>query len=78
MDMNMNVLKKDTGKVDPQQALRMTAFWGDDSWRQAAYSTTDNLFGIEEKANNPKNAFAIGIPIESSLSRHWLICRYKS
>ena len=52
MDMNMNVLKKDPGKVDPQQALRMTAFWGDESWRQAAYKTTDNLFGMEEKASN--------------------------
>jgi three-Cys-motif partner protein len=52
MDMNMNVLKKDPGKVDPQQASRMTAFWGDQSWRQVAYSTTENLFGIEEKANN--------------------------
>lgn len=52
MDMNMNVLKKDPGKVDPQQALRMSAFWGDDSWRQAAYSKTENLFGIEEKGNN--------------------------
>ena len=52
MDMNMNVLKKDPGKVDPQQASRMTAFWGDESWRQAAYSTTENLFGMEEKGNN--------------------------
>jgi three-Cys-motif partner protein len=52
MDMNMNVLKKDPGKVDPQQASRMTAFWGDESWRQAAYDTTGNLFGMEEKANN--------------------------
>lgn len=52
MDMNMNVLKRDTGKVDPLQASRMTAFWGDESWRQAAYSTTDNLFGMEEKTNN--------------------------
>ena len=52
MDMNMNVLKKDTGKVEPQQASRMTAFWGDESWRQAAYNTTENLFGIEEKTDN--------------------------
>ena len=52
MDMNMNVLKKDTGKVDSQQALRMTAFWGDESWRQAAYNTTGNLFGMEEKTDN--------------------------
>ncbi len=52
MDMNMNVLKKDPGKVDPRQAGRMSAFWGDESWREVAYSTTGNLFGIEEKAEN--------------------------
>ncbi|MBA4373360.1 MAG: hypothetical protein C0402_10940 [Thermodesulfovibrio sp.] len=52
MDMNMNVLKKDPGKVDPQQASRMTAFWGDESWRKAAYNTTENLFGTEEKTDN--------------------------
>jgi len=59
MDMNMNILKKDPGKVDPQQASRMTAFWGDESWRQAAYNTTGNLFGMEEKESNEAvvNAF---------------------
>lgn len=52
MDMNMNVLWNDPGKVDPHQAARMTAFWGDESWRQAAYDTTGNLFGLEEKTDN--------------------------
>ncbi|MDH4029109.1 MAG: three-Cys-motif partner protein TcmP, partial [Nitrospirota bacterium] len=52
MDMNMNILKKDPGKADPQQASRMTAFWGDETWRQAAYNTTGNLFGMEEKESN--------------------------
>lgn len=52
MDMNMNVLWRDPGRVDPQQASRMTAFWGDESWRQAAYYTTGNLFGWEEKTDN--------------------------
>lgn len=51
-DMNRNVLWKNPEKVDPQQAARMTAFWGDDSWRQAAYDTTGNLFGFEEKTTN--------------------------
>ncbi len=52
MDMNMNVLKSDPGKVDAQQALRMTAFWGDESWRDIAYDTSGNLFGMEEKTGN--------------------------
>jgi len=51
-DMNRNVLWRNPDKVDPQQAARMTAFWGDESWRQAAYDTTGNLFGWEEKQGN--------------------------
>jgi len=52
MDMNMNVLKSDPGKVEAQQAARMTAFWGDESWRDVAYDITGNLFGMEEKTDN--------------------------
>lgn len=51
-DMNRNVLWHNPDKVDPQQAVRMTAFWGDESWRQAAYTTEGNLFGWEEKTDN--------------------------
>lgn len=50
MDANMNALKKNPDAVAPEQAQRMTAFWGDDSWRQAAYRTEQGLFGpMEEK-----------------------------
>ena len=52
MDMNMNVLWDNPEKVDPQQAARMTAFWGDESWKQAAYDTTLNLFAFPEKTDN--------------------------
>ena len=58
MDMNMNVLWSDPSKVDPEQAARLTAFWGDESWRKAAYNTTGNLFGWEEKADNAEVAEA--------------------
>lgn len=51
MDMNMNVLWHDPDKVAPEQAHRMDTFWGDSSWREAAY-TTENLFGIPEKTGN--------------------------
>jgi len=37
MDMNMNVLLRDPEKEDPAQISRMTRFWGDESWRTAAY-----------------------------------------
>jgi len=53
MDMNMNVLWRDPGKVQARQVARMDAFWGDRSWRNAAYVTTPGLFGgIEEKAES--------------------------
>lgn len=45
MDMNRNVLWHDTGGVSDEDVARMTAFWGDDSWRSAAYSTEQTLFG---------------------------------
>lgn len=51
-DMNRNVLWRDATGVDPQQAQRMTAFWGDETWKKAAYDTTGNFFGWEEKQSN--------------------------
>jgi three-Cys-motif partner protein len=52
MDMNMNVLKHNSEAAPSEQAERMTRFWGDDSWKSAAYSATGNLFGYEEKTDN--------------------------
>jgi three-Cys-motif partner protein len=53
MDMNMNVLKRDRSKVRDDQAERMTAFWGDESWRDVAYTEEQGLFGgVEEKTTN--------------------------
>jgi len=53
MDMNMNVLWKNSDKVDQAQLARMDAFWGDRSWRDIAYTKTQGLFDeIEEKASN--------------------------
>jgi three-Cys-motif partner protein len=52
MDMNRNALWRNPEKVLPEQARRMTRFWGDESWRQIAYSTTGNLFGEPEKESN--------------------------
>lgn len=52
MDMNMNVLKHNPESVPPEQAERMTRFWGDESWKNSAYTTNRNLFGFEEKTDN--------------------------
>jgi three-Cys-motif partner protein len=53
MDANMNVLWTDRAGVAEGQIDRMNAFWGDESWRKAAYRSQPGLFGdIEEKASN--------------------------
>ena len=53
MDANMNVLWRNRDKVPVAQIERMRAFWGDDSWEQAGYTTEPGLFGdIESKASN--------------------------
>lgn len=52
MDMNRNVLWQDPEQVPAEQRDRMDAFWGDGTWRKAAYSTQGNLFGYEEKQGN--------------------------
>ncbi len=48
-DINRTVLVRDPSKMDPRQVKRLNAFWGDNSWREAAYATDANLFGYEEK-----------------------------
>ncbi len=53
MDANMNVLWTNPEKVAPEQAERMTRFWGDETWRRAAYRKQRGLFGdIEKKRTN--------------------------
>jgi three-Cys-motif partner protein len=55
MDANMNVLWKNPDKVSQTQVARMTAVWGDHSWRTAAYTKQRGLFNdFEEKATNKK------------------------
>jgi three-Cys-motif partner protein len=51
-DMNRNVLWRNPQGVAPADVDRMNAFWGDDSWRNIAYSTKRNLFGYPEKEDN--------------------------
>lgn len=52
-DMNRNVFWRNPNGVAQEDILRMNAFWGDDSWRNAAYKSERGLFGpIEEKTDN--------------------------
>ncbi len=53
MDANMNVLWSNPDRVSESQIARMNLFWGDESWKQAAYNTVPGLFGdMQEKATN--------------------------
>ncbi len=58
MDMNRNVFWRDHEKVSQVQRERMTRFWGDESWREAAYSGAGNLFGHPERLSNEDVAAA--------------------
>jgi three-Cys-motif partner protein len=48
MDMNRNALWRKPELAAPEGIARMTAYWGDDSWRQVAYKQQPTLFGDEE------------------------------
>lgn len=43
MDINRNVLRKDPGSIDLEQARRPTRFWGDESWRTSFYAPRPQL-----------------------------------
>lgn len=60
MDMNRNILWRNPDKVSAERSTRMTAFWGDESWKDAAYTTTQSLFGEPEKESNEFVATAFG------------------
>lgn len=52
MDINRNALWKDPDKVGEAAVSRLTAFWGDETWRSIAYTTERNFLGIPEKEPN--------------------------
>lgn len=59
MDMNMNVLWHNAEHVSDSHRERMTKFWGDNSWEDAAYQTTQGLFEeMLEKSSNEEVAEA--------------------
>lgn len=52
MDMNRNALWCHPEKVSESGIARMNAFWGDETWRDVAYTTELNLLGYTEKEDN--------------------------
>jgi three-Cys-motif partner protein len=58
-DMNRNVFWRNPEGVAEKDIARMNAFWGDDSWRIAAYAPAkDVLFEMEERTDNETIAAA--------------------
>lgn len=52
MDMQMNVFWSNPDRVTEENRKRMTRFWGDQSWMEAAYTPIQGLFG-EMTEKNP-------------------------
>ena len=49
MDMNRNAISRNPDDVPPAGIQRMNRFWGDESWRNAAYEEERTLFGVWPK-----------------------------
>lgn len=64
MDINRNMLRRDTASVNEAQAQRMTTVWGDDTWRRDLYPTDGNLFEFEEKVSNDALASAYRLRLQ--------------
>jgi three-Cys-motif partner protein len=62
MDMNRNAIWKNPGEVPKDGIERMTKFWGDDSWKQAAYveSPQQNLFSSPDLIKQSNDAVVAG------------------
>jgi len=56
MDINRNALARDATKDRPKQE-ELTRFWGDESWREAAYAPQPLLFGGEELVKKSNRQF---------------------
>ena len=44
-DINRNAAWRDPSRLPPDRVERMRRFWGDDTWREAAYEKQPRLFG---------------------------------
>jgi len=54
MDINRNVLTKNPDKAIQGKVEQLTRLWGDETWIDAAYDTSGNLFGDPEKVSNER------------------------
>ncbi|MFA5592704.1 MAG: three-Cys-motif partner protein TcmP [Micavibrio sp.] len=60
MDMNRNAIWKnpEDSRIRQEDRDRMTAFWGDESWRTAAYREEPDLFGLQTKKQENEDVVA--------------------
>jgi three-Cys-motif partner protein len=58
MDMNRNAIWRNPDKVPREGIDRMTRFWGDESWKQAAYAKSKqaDLFSEPDDEKQPNSA----------------------
>ncbi len=58
MDMNRNALWTRSERAPAKETQRMTRFWGDESWREAAYrpASQGGLFGDPQPEKSPSTA----------------------
>ena len=52
MDINRNVLRRNPDDAVQSKIDQLTRLWGDETWKDAAYDTSGNLFGNPEKVSN--------------------------
>jgi three-Cys-motif partner protein len=65
MDMNRNVLWRNSEHVSELHRERLTRYWGDNSWESAAYQTTQGLFEeMQEKSSNEEVAEAFRVRLK--------------
>lgn len=54
MDINRNALRRNPDKALQSKIDQLTRLWGDETWFDAAYDTSGNLFGDPEKVSNER------------------------
>ena len=62
MDINRNALWRNMSRARKEGQNRLTAFWGDESWKEGAYAKQATLFGDDDpiKLENEQVADAFG------------------
>jgi three-Cys-motif partner protein len=54
MDINRNALRRNPDKALQSKIEQLTRLWGDETWFDAAYDSSGNLFGDPEKVSNER------------------------